>query len=77
MTKRSMIMLKGESLLNCPCCGSRAEYYMWNSKYVYDKPPKECKVACTKCSLRTCFVSSKAQAKKSWNRRPDSIGENK
>lgn len=27
------------------------------------------KISCSKCGMRTCKLSSKAQAKKTWNRR--------
>jgi len=67
---RANIIQRDDKLDNCPCCGARADLVIvrdtrgqqWRDKDRF-------KVSCSKCGIRTCQLSSKAQAYKTWNRR--------
>ena len=50
----------------CPCCNHKAEMIKY---YSSDDKDNWYKVLCNKCALCTRKLSSKAQAKKTWNRR--------
>ena len=56
-----MKIIECEELSKCPCCGFKADYNHIDSLH---------KVSCSKCGIRTCGLSSKIQALKTWNRRP-------
>lgn len=72
------IIQTDDKLDNCPCCGARADLIIvrqtrgeaWRDADFF-------KVSCSKCSLRTCQVASKATARKAWNRRVDKIVDNR
>ena len=56
-----------KDLLKCPCCNHKADMIEFQDPFV--KSENWYKVSCSKCSIRTCRLSSKYQAKKTWNRR--------
>ena len=57
-----MIEIKTDKLKKCPCCGGKANLF-------YSPYCKDYKILCTRCSIRTCKLATKASAIKSWNRR--------
>lgn len=59
-----------DKLLKCPCCDSKSEMWEVRGRRIeLDSHNKYYKISCTKCGMRTCQLSSKAQARKTWNRR--------
>ncbi len=57
-----MKKLENWNLLPCPCCRSTADF-------LESRKDGRWKVLCGRCGMRTAFLSSKSQARKTWNRR--------